>query len=58
MKFIRFVKQTILHIQQIQTEVKQEPRKLNEREKVKKAPRIEGINLQTTSIANALMLDC
>ena len=37
--------------------MKQEQRKSNKQEKVKKAPRIEGINLQKTSIASAIMLE-
>ena len=38
--------------------MKQEQRKSNKQEKVKKAPKIEGINLQKkTSIANAITLE-
>ena len=54
MKFIRFIKQTK---NKVNTEVKREQRKLNKQEKVKKAPRIEDINLQNTSIAKAITLE-
>ena len=54
MKFIRFVKQTK---NKVNTGVKQEQRKSNKQEKVKKAPRFEGINLQKTSIVNAITLE-